>query len=313
VTILVTGATGFLGQRVCRMLQERGEKYVPTSLSQGLDLRNRDATLAFFEATRPSTVLNCASFVGGIQFGLKYPADLFRNNMPMIANLFEGAHLAGVRRIVNPISNCVYPAQATLFREGEIWNGPLHETVMVYGLLRKMSWAGSWAYARQHGLDTLNVVLSNMYGPGDHFEEERSHALGALVMKFVEAKRREAPEVIVWGTGKPVREWLYVDDGAEALVRGVTAAATTDFVNVGVAEGVSVIDLAHKIKAVVGYQGRIVLDETKQDGAAFKTVDGVQGKALLKWSPTTSLETGIEQTVAWYTAHTSTQTKAIRS
>jgi GDP-L-fucose synthase len=302
VKILVTGATGFLGKRVCRQLNEGGFDYVETSAATGLDLRERAATLAFFNDVKPTHVLNCASFVGGIQFGLKYPADLFANNMAMIANLLEACHVSRVKRLVNPISNCVYPSKASLFKEDEIWDGPLHETVMVYGLLRKISWAGSWGYARQHGMDTLNLVLSNMYGPEDHFEEERSHALGALVMKFAQAKRSGAPSVNVWGSGTPVREWLYVDDGAQAMIRGLDAPATTEFVNVGVAEGVSVIELARKIKAVVGYEGEIVLDPTKPDGAPYKTVEGSRGEASLGWKPQVGLDQGIAQTVKWYLA-----------
>jgi GDP-L-fucose synthase len=298
--ILVTGATGFLGKRVCRRLEQSAREFSRTSLSLGTDLRNFDQTVALFQSVRPKAVLNCASFAGGIQFGLKYPADIFRNNMPMIANLFEAAHLAGVQRIVNPLANCVYPAQLTLFEESRFWDGPLHDSVMVYGLLRKISWAGSWAYARQRGLQTINLVLSNMYGPEDHFDQERSHALGALVLKFIAAKKSGAPEVIVWGTGTQVREWLYVDDGAEAMVRGIDCAPCVEPVNVGVAKGASIADLAERIRAVVEYEGRIVYDNSKPDGAPFKTVDGSHGKALLGWSPQVRLGEGLRRTVQWY-------------
>jgi GDP-L-fucose synthase len=257
--ILVTGATGFLGKHVCRRLEQSGRIFSRTSLSLGTDLRDLEQTLALFHAVRPKMVLNCASFSGGLQFGLKYPADIFCNNMPMIANLFEAAHRAGVERIVNPLANCVYPARFTLFEEKQFWDGPLHESVMVYGLLRKISWAGSWAYANQWGLHTINLVISNMYGPEDHFDEDRSHAIGALVKKFIEAKNSGAPEVVVWGTGTPVREWLFVDDGAEAMVRGIDCAPCIEPINVGVGKGVSIADLAERIRALVGYSGRIVL------------------------------------------------------
>lgn len=300
VTILVTGATGFLGKRICHKLAERGLSFERTSLSLGVDLRKRDEAIALFSKILPTTVLNCASFVGGIQFGFKRPADIFLNNMPMVANLFEAAQLSGVKRFVNPVSNCVYPRDKTLFKESEIWDGALDDSVLVYGMMRKMSWVGAWAYARQYGLETLNLVLSNMYGPEDHFEEERSHALGALVMKFFRAKAQNDPAVIVWGSGKPVREWLFVDDGAEAMIRGMDASATPDFVNVGVAEGISVMDLAIKIRAAVGYEGEIVLDPTKADGAPYKTVDGARGAQLLGWRPEVSLDEGIASTVAWY-------------
>jgi len=298
--ILVTGATGFLGKRVCKKLEQSDRAFSRTSISLGADLRDFEQTLALFQEVRPKAVLNCASFSGGIQFGLKYPAEMFRDNMPMIANLFEAAHRTGVERIVNPLPNCVYPAHLVLFEESRFWDGPLHESVQVYGLLRKLSWAGSWAYAHQHGLQTINLVLSNMYGPDDTFDEERSHALGALLMKFVEAKKSGAPEVIVWGTGKPVREWLFVDDGAEAMIRGLDCAPCVEPINVGVAKGVSISDLAERIRAIVNYQGRIVYDSSKPDGALHKTVDGSRGKAILGWSPQVGLAEGLRHTVKWY-------------
>lgn len=301
--ILVTGATGFVGSHVCDGLKKRGLIFTPTSLKLGTDLRDRDATLKLFEAVRPKSVINCASFVGGIQFGYKFPVEIFRNNMLMIINLLDAASSTGVQRFVNPISNCVYPARAHLFKEEELWDGPMHESVMVYGFVRRASWMGSWAYAKGHGLDSINLILSNMYGPDDHFDEERSHALGALIMKFVEAKKRGDAEVIVWGTGKPVREWLHVADGAEALIRGVDANSAMDPVNVGVASGISIKDLAELIKSETGFQGAIRYDTSKPDGAEYKTVDGAKGEALLNWRPQIELEKGVRETVAWYMAN----------
>jgi GDP-L-fucose synthase len=301
--ILVTGATGFLGKRVCRLLSAQGLAHTPTSLSMGVDLRDPAATQALFERVRPSQVLNCAAFVGGIQFGVKHSAELFHNNLLMTLNLLAAAKAGGVQRIVNPISNCAYPGQASLFREDEFWDGPLHESVLVYGFVRKASWVGAWAYQKQYGLDVLNLILSNMYGPEDHFEEERSHALGALIMKMVKAKRENAPEVIVWGSGTPVREWLHVDDGAEAMVRGLEAAPTLEPVNIGVAKGVSILAMAELIQRLVGFEGKLVLDTSKPDGAPYKTVDGSRGAALLGWSPGREFEQGVADTIDWYLKH----------
>ncbi len=298
--ILVTGATGFLGRRVCRLLESKKQEFIKTSLSSGLDLRDQNKTIRFFETTKPDFILNCASFVGGIQFGQKYPADLYKNNSEMINNLFYAAHKAGVKRVVNPISNCVYPAQATLFKEDEIWDGPMHETVLVYGLIRKASLVASWAYAKQYGLDTVNIVMSNMYGPEDHFEEERSHALGALIMKMVKAKKEKSPQVVVWGTGSPVREWLHVDDGAQAMVRSLSIPKNLDPINIGVSAGVSIKDLALLIKESVGYDGDLVFDTTKPDGAPYKTVDGTRGEKIFQWTPSTDLKEGIMKTIKWY-------------
>jgi len=301
--ILVTGATGFLGKRVCRQLEARGLQYTPTSLSLGLDLRDRQATLGFFAELRPAYVLNCAAYVGGIQFGYKHPAELFHNNLHMTLNLLEAARDSRVQRVVNPISNCAYPGSASFFKEDEFWNGPLHESVMVYGFARKASWVGSWAYAKQHGLDVLNVILSNMYGPEDHFEEERSHALGALIMKFAAAKRDKAPHVTVWGSGKPVREWLHVDDGAEAMIRGMHVAPSLEPLNIGVGKGISIADMAALIKDLTRYEGHLVFDTSKPDGAPYKTVDGAKGEAHFGWRPSRNFRQGVQETIDWYLQH----------
>jgi GDP-L-fucose synthase len=298
--ILVTGATGFLGKRVCRKLSTQGLRHFKTSLSLGVDLRDEKQCRKLFEEVGPDFILNCAAYVGGIQFGYKHPAELFHNNLLMTLNLLKLSKELGVKRIVNPISNCAYPSKATLFKESEFWDGPLHESVMVYGLVRKASWVGSWAYAKQYGLDVINLVLSNMYGPEDHFAEERSHALGALVMKFSKAKIQNLPKVVVWGTGKPVREWLHVDDGAEAMIRALEIDPYIDPINIGLACGMSIKELAIRIRDIVGYQGEIVFDDSKPDGAAYKTVDGSFGEQILKWKPQIHLDEGLKSTIDWY-------------
>ncbi len=301
--ILVTGATGFLGKRVCRRLDQLGKQYCKSALSLGTDLRSVRQAKELFEKVAPSYVLNCAAFVGGIQFGYKYPVELFNNNLKMTINLLEAAHEYGVKRIVNPISNCAYPSRATLFRESEFWNGPLHESVLVYGFVRKMSWVGAWAYHRQYGLDVLNLILSNMYGPEDHFEAERSHALGALIMKIGLAKIRNEREVVVWGSGEPVREWLHVDDGAEAMVRSLDAKAIEGPVNIGVGKGISIKELVDKIVGYIGYTGTIRFDKSRPDGAPYKTVDGTRGEKLLGWRPQIDFDKGVRETVDWFMEH----------
>lgn len=298
--ILVTGATGFLGKRVCKKLDERGLSYIKTSLSMGTDLRDQKQTMVLFEKVKPEYVLHCAAYVGGIQFGLKHTAEMFRNNLLMSINLLEACHQYGVKRLVNPISNCSYPAKAQLFKEDEYWNGPLHDSVATYGFVRKASFVGAQAYAKQYGQDTVNIILSNMYGPEDHFEEERSHAMGALIMKMVKAKREGLPEVVVWGTGTPVREWLHIDDGAEAMVRAMEIPATDELLNIGVASGISIKEMAEMIRKEVGYTGKLVFDTSKADGDPYKTVDGSRAKKVFGWLPEITLERGIHETVKWY-------------
>ncbi len=298
--ILVVGSTGFLGKRVCRLLDRQNISYVNTSKSLGLDLTIKKDTIDFFKSIKPKYVLNCAAFVGGIQFGLKHSAEIFSQNMSIILNLLVASKESNVNRIVNPISNCAYPASATFFKEDEFWSGPMHETVEVYGLTRKAMCLGSSAFNRQYGLDTINIILSNMYGPEDHFDEERSHALGALIMKIVNAKINNKPKVVVWGTGKPVREWLHVDDAAQAMLLSMDAKSSDDPLNIGVGKGISIFELATLIKDLCGYKGKLILDPTKPDGASHKTVDGSKGFEHFNWRPQINFKAGVLETIQWF-------------
>ncbi|HCT94549.1 MAG: GDP-L-fucose synthetase [Bacteroidetes bacterium GWE2_39_28] len=298
--ILVLGATGFLGKTVCKKLAERGLDYYPTSLSLGVDLRDESKTLKLFKKVNPKVVINCASYVGGIQFGYKHPTELFSNNLKMVTSILNANHEAKVGKFINPISNCVYPSKSTYFKESEIWDGEMHESVSVYGFVRKAFIIGANAYEKQYNDKIFNIVLSNMYGPGDHFEEERSHALGALIMKFVKAKLNNEPKVVVWGTGTPVREWLHIEDGAESLIRAIDIPFFSGPVNIGVGNGISVKDTALLLKRLIDYTGVIEFDHSKPDGAPYKTVDGSLGEKLMNWRPQKNFELGVQDTIEWY-------------
>jgi GDP-L-fucose synthase len=299
--VLVAGGNGFLGKKVTEKLKELDLQVLSLSRRNGFDFRQFGPTMKLFEKEKFDAVVNCAAFVGGIQFGVQIPGEVFFNNMLINTYLIEAARKSNVKRFINPLSNCTYPARCEQFREDDWWNGPLHETVLSYGIAKKASWTQSWAYYKQYHFETVNLVLPNMFGPGDHFDEVRSHALGALVSKFIEAKKRNMPSVTVWGTGKPIREWLYVDDGAEALVRALKIDHPVDPINIGVGKGISTIDLAETIKETVGYQGEIVLDPTKPDGAPCKIMDVTKMRQLFNWAPQTCLAEGIKKTVDWYT------------
>ena len=299
--VFVPGGNGFLGQRIVKKLRENRVNYVSLSFRDGIDFREFNQTKALFEKEKFEAVINCAAFVGGIQFGYERPAELYYNNTLMATNLMEAARLTGVKKFINPISNCSYPSHLTKdFKEDEWWDGPLHESVLVYGFVRKASWVQSWAYYQQYGFRTVNLILPNMYGPGDHFEEKRSHALGALIMKFVKAKIGHLPTVTIWGSGEPIREWLYVDDGAEVLVKALEIEKLLDPINVGVGKGISIINLANLIKEIVGYDGDLILDKSKPDGAPYKTMNNERMKKILNWVPPTRLRDGIKNTVDWY-------------
>ncbi len=299
---MVLGATGFLGSRVARRLEAEGRDFVPVARSLGTDLRDHREFRKVFEVNAAiDIVVNAAAFIGGIRFGLDHPAEIFLNNVLITANLFELAREFNVRRIINPIANCSYPRD--LFREFTEdlwWAGPLDESVMVYGLVRKASYVQSWAYHKQYGLETINLIVPNMYGPGDRFDELRSHALGALVMKIVKAKRTGQSSVVVWGSGKPIREWLYVDDCVEGIMRSMSMPLYLEPINIGVGVGVSIAELAEMIKRALGYAGRLEFDGSKPDGAPYKVMDIGRCKKVFGWWPRTGLEEGIAETVKWY-------------
>lgn len=298
--ILVTGATGFVGTRLCQKLTEHNLDFIGTSLSLGLDLRDEKTSINYFKQIRPDYVLNCAAFLGGVQFGYDHAAEMFRNNMLIQLTLLEACRQSNVKRLVNPIGNCSYPSDASIYIENKFWDGPLHESVKAYGLAKKSFCVGSWAYGKQYGLDIINLVFSNMYGPCDHFDEVRSHAVGAMIMKFVKAKKEHLPTVTVWGTGKPIREWLYVDDACDAMIKALDIAPYNDIINIGVAKGYSIKETAEMISNIIGYDGKICYDTSKIDGAACKTVDGTLCSKLMNWKPAVSFEDGLRKTIKWY-------------
>ncbi len=301
--VFVPGGDGFLGKSVIKKLKEEGINFVSLSLKDGIDFRDFKQTKELFKKEKFDAVINCAAYVGGIEFGLKHQGEMFYNNILMDTYLMEASRLSGVKLFINPISNCTYPAHLTTFKEDQWWSGPLHESVLTYGFARKASWVQAKAYKEQYGFNSIHLILSNMYGPRDYFDEVRSHALTALVMKFCEAKKNNAPQVVVWGSGKPIREWLYVEDGAEALVRAMSLKPQVEPINVGRGEGISIGQLAEIIKEMVGFAGKIVFDQSRTDGAACKIMDVENMKKVFNWAPPTSLEDGIKKTIEWYYIH----------
>ena len=218
----------------------------------------------------------------------------------MAVNIYEIAKKYKIEKVINPISNCVYPGHLELYEEKNFWNGPPHESVFNYGLSKRLMVGLGESFYQQYGITTSNVIMSNMYGPHDHFEEERSHALGAIIKKVSNAKKSNSKSIEIWGTGKPVREWLYVEDGAKALVKSLNLNDGSYLFNVGINKGSSINEISDMISHAFNWNGNFVYDSSKPDGVMKKTVNGDYGKRLLDWAPEVKLNDGIKKTVDWY-------------
>lgn len=305
--IAVTGGTGFVGRRVVNALRNAGWDAVACSRATGIDLRNGPAFGRWLRETGPDLVVHCAAHVGGIGYVGEHAIEVFHDNLAIGAGLMQGLRAAGVSSLVTVMPNCTYPGHKDVYREDEWWDGPIHESVLMYGLPRKTLWGLCKTYGDATGFHSAHLIFPNMYGPGDHFDPFRSHALGALIRKVCDAASEGRTAVELWGTGRPVREWMYIDDAAEALVAFVVCLERDDapmkghpIWNVGIEEGVSVLELAEMIRECVGWRGEFTLDASRPDGAMRKLLDGKQFARLTGWKPRHTLREGIEATVRWY-------------
>ncbi len=298
--ILLIGSQGFLGSHVKNLLDQNHVNYQEIKNKKDVDIRNLEELENFVTQNEFNSIINCSAFVGGIAFGYKYQADLLQINSLMAVNIYEMAKKYKIEKVINPISNCVYPGHLELYEEKNFWNGPPHESVFNYGLSKRLMVGLGESFYQQYGITTSNVIMSNMYGPHDHFEEERSHALGAIIKKVSDAKKSQSKSIEIWGTGKPIREWLYVEDGAKALVNSLNLNDGSYLFNVGINKGSSINEISDMISHAFNWDGNFVYDSSKPDGVMKKTVNGDYGKRLLDWAPEVKLNDGIKKTVDWY-------------
>ncbi len=299
--VLVTGGSGFLGRRIVEAVRAKGHE-VLAPRSAEMDLEDAEAAPAAAKALVRAhgpidAIIHSAAYYGGIGINQAEPATIFRRNTRMAVTAFELARELGVRKILPIGSACSYPGYVEGdLREDRFWDGALHESVEAYGFTKKVQLVAQHAYHKQHGIASNHLVLTNLYGPDDVFTEYRSHVVSALIKKFTDA----ADEVVLWGDGSPVREFLYVKDAAEAIARALELPHDPEPINVGTGVGTSIRELAELIARLTGFRGRIRWDTTKPNGAARKVLDVERMKAGLRWYPAWSLEDGLAETIAWY-------------
>ncbi len=302
--VVVTGGAGFLGQHVVARLQAAGACTVIVPRSAEYDLRQAVDVERLLADHRPNLVIHLAAVVGGIGANRAHPGSYFFDNLMMGAQLMEYARRAGVEKFLAIGTICSYPKFTPVpFSEDELWNGYPEETNAPYGLAKKMLLVQAEAYAQEYGFAAANLLLVNLYGPGDNFDPASSHVIPALIRKCLEAKDRGDAAMTVWGTGTPTREFLYVEDAAEAIVLGAEKLDTPAPVNVGTGREIAICDLVALIVEETGYTGDIQFDASQPDGQPRRCLDTQRARALLGFEARTDFRDGLRRTIAWYQAH----------
>ncbi|MCX6651401.1 MAG: GDP-L-fucose synthase [Methanomassiliicoccales archaeon] len=299
--ILVTGAHGFLGSFVVDNLVDKGvpRANIRTPSSKELDLRQWDNCKRAIKDI--DMVLHVAGRGGGISYNRRFPGSLFYDNIIMNSQLMEAARMEGVGKFVGIGTVCSYPKFAQIpFKEEDVWNGYPEETNASYGLSKKMMIVQSEAYRQQYSFNAVNLLMVNLYGPRDDFDLENSHVIPALVRKFVEAVESGAKEVTVWGTGKASREFLYVEDAAEAIVLAGMKYDSSDPVNIGNGQELLIKDLVNKIAELTGFDGTIVWNSNQPDGQPKRCLDVTKAKERFGFEAKIGLDEGLKRTIKWF-------------
>ncbi len=306
--IVVTGGAGFLGRAVCRTLRERGvpADRIVVPRRRDFDLTVEADVVRLYAEARPDVVIHLAAEVGGIGANMAHPGRFFFANMAMGLHLVEHARRHGLTKFVHTGTVCAYPKHCPVpFREDDIWNGYPEETNAPYGVAKKAIFVMLDGYRREYGLASAVALPVNLYGPGDNFDPASSHVIPALIRKCEEARVAGADEVVCWGTGSATREFLYVDDAAEGIVRAAEVMEEPVPINLGGGAEIAIRDLVVTVAAACGFTGRIVWDASKPDGQPRRGLDISRARSLLGWEPRQTFDEGLAATVAWWRAHSS--------
>jgi len=302
--IFVAGHRGLVGSALVRALQKRGHSHLLLRGHDELDLTDQQSVNRFFESERPQVVILAAARVGGIHANNSRPALFIRDNLLIQDHVIDAAYRSGVAKLVFLGSSCIYPKLAPQpIKEEYLLTGPLEPTNEWYAIAKIAGVKMCQAYRREYGFNAISLMPTNLYGPGDNFDRENSHVLPALIRRFHEAKLRGDPSVTVWGSGTPRREFLHVDDLADAILYLLHVYDAEPIVNIGWGEDVTIRELAELVMSVVGYSGRLIFDTTKPDGAPRKLLD-VARLTELGWRPRIALENGVAETYEWFKEHT---------
>lgn len=298
--VLVTGGGGFLGSFVVQKLKDAGCKNIFAPRKSEFDLKETANVIRLYEQARPDLVIHLAAIVGGIGANRKHPGLFFYQSAIMGIQMIEYARRFGVKKFVCIGTVCSYPKFTPVpFKEEDLWNGYPEETNAPYGLAKKMLTVQLQAYKQEYGFNGITLIPVNLYGPGDSLDIENSHVIPALIRKCLEAKKRGQPKITAWGTGSATREFLFVKDAADGIVRAAEKYNKPEPVNLGSGQEISIRELIYTIKDLIGYQGEVEWDSTKPDGQPRRCLDTSKAWKEFGWRSQTSFSEGIRQTVDW--------------
>ena len=298
--IYIAGHRGLVGSAIVRELQKNGYTNIITKSHSELDLKSQIETEKFFSIEKPEYVFLAAAKVGGILANNIYPADFIRDNLMIETNVIDSAYKNKVKKLLFLGSSCVYPKSAPQpIKEEYLLTGELEPTNKAYALAKIAGIVMCQSYNKQYGVNFISVMPTNLYGEGDNFDLENSHVLPAMIRKFDDAKKNNAKEIVLWGTGKPKREFLYVDDLASACIFLMNNYDNSEIINIGTGEDLSILELAGVVKEIIGYEGNIIWDSSKPDGTPRKLLDVSKIKSL-GWKHSINLKEGIKRTYEWY-------------
>lgn len=298
---MVTGGAGFLGKYVVGKLEERGGQEVFVPRSKDYNLVEMEAVKRLYRDAHPDMVIHLAARVGGIGVTKEKPGEFFYENLMMGVQMIEQGRLSGIEKFVAIGTVCAYPKDIPIpFREEDLWNGYPEETNAPYGIAKKMALVQAQAYRQQYGFNAIYLLPVNLYGPGDNFDPATSHVIPALIKKCLDAQEGGQKEIIVWGTGKPTREYLYVEDAAEGVLLASEKYDEPDPINLGSGFEISIRDLVDLITGLTGFRGEVVWDTSKPDGQPRRLFDNSKAERGFGFRATTGFEEGLRKTIEWY-------------
>ena len=299
MTILVAGGTGLAGSAIVRELERVNKKVIGIS-SKDVNLLDRAKTFSYIKDLKPNVIIDAAAKVGGVGSNNAYPVEFLSQNLQIQSNLMDAAHEVKVEKFVFLGSSCIYPRNcAQPIKEDYLLTGELEQTNSAYAIAKIAGIELIKSYRKEYGYSWISVMPTNLYGPNDSFDLENSHVLPALIRKFVEAQRNNSPEVVLWGSGTPLREFLHVDDLAKAILVCLEKYDDSQQINIGSGDEISIRDLGQKIANLTGFTGKVVWDSNRPDGTPRKVLDSTKINKL-GWKAAITLDQGIAATVEWY-------------